>query len=108
MNIFEEMRKSDRKNIWRLNSFLWSGIKLLLASVLMTQLDYGIYIVLGYVLYSLESNSGLLFINSQEITENLNEVHRLNNTEISELKKKVEDIEFRLSESEDRLDANDL
>ena len=74
----------------------------------MTQLDYGIYIVIGYVLYSLESNSGLLFINSQETTENLNEVHRLNNTEISELKKKMEDIEFRLSESEDRLEDNDL
>jgi len=76
--MFEEKKQKiqdDRKNRKRLN-IVWVFIKLGIAFALVSYIDYGIFIVIGYILYSLERHSGLQFINSQEIDLQLNLIHQ--------------------------------
>lgn len=65
------------------NVLLFTIIKLVIAYFLITYLEYGIFIVLAYILYSLENISSYQFINNQETNFQLNILHE----KINELKR---------------------
>ena len=46
-----------------------------IAYFLVTYIEYGIFIVIGYVLYALEAHSALQYINSQETDYHLNKLY---------------------------------
>jgi len=73
----EEEERIDglRKNKTMLN-FVWVPIKLAIAYVLITYIDYGLFIVIGYILFALENYTGLQYINSQEVNLQLNVLHQ--------------------------------
>ena len=85
--MFEDVQQKlqeHRKNRSILN-IVFTAIKLTLAYALITYTDFGIFIVIGYILYALENNSGIQFINSQEIDLQLNILHqRINELESNE------------------------
>ena len=66
-----------------LNLFI-TGISLLVAYGLITYIDYGLYIVLGYIFYSIQNTKGLQLINADETNIQLNILH----TKIRELSTK--------------------
>lgn len=75
--IIKDFRK--RRSILNI---VFTLIKLLIAYALISYIDYGLFIVIGYLLYSLENTMGLQFINSQEIDLQLNMLNqRINELE---------------------------
>ncbi len=84
-SMFESQKTKivEYRNRKVLFDILWVALKLAIAFALIEFLDYGIYIVIGYILYSVESCSSLLFINSQEVDLQLNAIHqRINDIEL--------------------------
>lgn len=63
---------------------IWSAIKIAAAVFLIMYFEYGLYIVIGYVIYSLETLVHSKHINNQQIELQLNIVHR----KLDELSKK--------------------
>jgi len=51
-------------------------IKVAVAIALIEYVEYGLYIVLGYLLYVIEDLSGLAFINRNEANLELNNLHQ--------------------------------
>ena len=71
----EEKIKMDKK----LRIFflcVWVPIKIAIAYFLIESYDFGIYIVIGYILFELESISGLNHINRNEIQLMFNNLER--------------------------------
>jgi|APSaa5957512576_1039674.scaffolds.fasta_scaffold231632_1 hypothetical protein len=56
--------------------FIWVPIKVAIASYLIYSFEFGIYIVAGYLIYSLEKVAGLQFINSQETNIQLSKLQQ--------------------------------
>ena len=56
-----------------------------IAYALMTYVDFGVFIVIGYILYALENSTGIQFINSQEMDLQFNVLHQ----RINELESKI-------------------
>lgn len=65
-----KIEQSKKMKIY--NDLIWTGLKIVVAVPLIYFFDYGIYIVIGYLLYSLESNSSRAYINSEEANLHLN------------------------------------
>ena len=107
MSVFEQIRKNERRQIMVFSSLLWAAIKLVVAYFLITEFDEGIFVVLGYILYSLESNSSLIYVNSQEVTEKLTSIPAVNPLDIPEVKQKIDDLEFRMLELEIRTEEKE-
>ena len=57
-----------------LNLFI-TAISLLVAYGLITYIDFGLYVVLGYIFYSIQSTKSLQLINADEINRQLNIIH---------------------------------
>jgi len=53
-------------------TLVWVIVKLAIAYAITTYIDFGIFIVFGYIFYAIENTSSLQFINSQEIDLQLN------------------------------------
>lgn len=51
-------------------------ISLLIAYGLITYIDFGLYIVLGYIFYSIHNINGLQLINADETNQQLNILHQ--------------------------------
>lgn len=78
----EKQRISDYRKTRKILNIVWVGVKLTIAFALISYIDYGMFIVMGYILYALENNSGIQFINSQETDLQLNILHqRINQLE---------------------------
>ena len=58
-----------------LNVFI-TAISLLVAYGLITYVDYGLYVVLGYIFYSIQNIKGLQLINADETNQQLNILHQ--------------------------------
>lgn len=85
-----------RKNRYVLN-VVFTVVKLAIAYSLIVYTNYGLFIVIGYLLYALENTRGIQFINSQEINLQLNIIHqKINDLEnkTSENKEHIENINF--------------
>lgn len=63
---------------------LWSAIKIAVAVALIMYFEFGLYVVIGYILYALESSKHLKHINNQQIDLQLNIIHQ----KLDELSKK--------------------
>lgn len=70
--MFEEEKQkiSDYRKTRNMLNIVWVAVKLTISFALITYFDFGIFIVIGYILYALENTSGLQFINTQEIDLN--------------------------------------
>lgn len=79
----EKQQIETYKKLKTFNVLLFTIIKLVIAYFLITYLEYGIFIVLAYILYSLENISSYQFINNQETNFQLNILHE----KINELKR---------------------
>ena len=78
----EQQRINDYRKTKKILNITWATAKLAVAYVLITYIDFGIFFVIGYILYAIENFSGLQFINSQEIDLQLNVLHqRINELE---------------------------
>ena len=80
----EKQRINEYRNSRIKLQIVWAIVKLAVAYALVTYIDFGFFIVFGYILYSLEKTSGLQFINTQETDLQLN----ILNQRISELEGK--------------------
>lgn len=63
---------------------LWSAIKIAVAVALIMHFEFGLYVVIAYILYALESSKHLKHINNQQIDLQLNIIHQ----KLDELSKK--------------------
>jgi len=81
----EQQKIIDFRKQRSILNIVFTTIKLLLSYALITYIDYGLFIVVGYVLYSLEKAISLQFINSQEIDLQLNIIHQ----KLNELESKL-------------------
>ncbi|MEN3157712.1 hypothetical protein ABC502_04925 [Alkalimonas sp. NCh-2] len=63
---------------------LWSVIKVAVAVFLIMYFEYGLYVVIGYIIYILESSMHTKHINNQQVELQLNIIHR----KLDELSKK--------------------
>jgi len=78
----EKLRIDDYRKTRKLLNIVWVGVKLAIAFALISYVDFGIFIVIGYILYALENSSGIQFVNSQEMDLQLNILHqRINQLE---------------------------
>lgn len=84
--MFEEEKQKicEYRKTRNMLNIVWLAVKLAIAFALVTYIDFGIFVVIGYVLYALERTSGLQFINTQEIDLQLNII----NQRINELENK--------------------
>lgn len=87
--------------------FTWVPVKLLIAYALIENFEFGLYIVIGYILFSLENISGLLFINSQEsnhhfltLYNKLDKNCHNENQELNDIQSKIDEIELRMDDIE--------
>jgi hypothetical protein len=85
--VFDIEKEQNRlnKKVKILNIVLFTIIKLIIAYCLVTYLEYGLFIVIGYILYALENIANLQYINSREINLQINILHERIN-KIKELK----------------------
>jgi len=81
----EQRIASFRKNRTA-TTYLFAILKLVIAYGLITYIDFGLFIVIGYIFYALESASAIQFINSQETNLQLNVL----NQRLSEIESRVE------------------
>ena len=95
--------------------FAWVPIKLYVAYILIENLEYGLYIVIGYILFSLENISGLLLINSQESNHHFSTLYNKldkktpnENQELNELQSKIDEIELRLNDVETNIEDDNF
>lgn len=63
---------------------LWSTAKIVVAIALIMYFEFGLYVVIGYILYVLESSMHLKHINNQQLDLQLNIIHQ----KLDELSKK--------------------
>ncbi len=75
--MFDIEKEQNRlnKKIKILNIVLFTIIKLIIAYCLVTYLEYGLFIVIGYILYALENIANLQYVNSREINLQINILH---------------------------------
>ena len=83
----EKQKIQDFRKLRNILNIFYVALKLSLAYAIITYIDFGIFIVIGYILFSLESAIGLQFINSQEVDLQLNILHQ-----------KIDDIENKLNQ----------
>jgi hypothetical protein len=85
--VFDIEKEQNRlnKKVKILNIVLFTIIKLIIVYCLVTYLEYGLFIVIGYILYALENIANLQYINSREINLQINILHERIN-KIKELK----------------------
>ena len=83
--MFDIEKEQNRlnKKVKILNIVLFTIIKLIIAYCLVIYLEYGLFIVIGYILYALENIANLQYVNSREINLQINILHQ------SLLKKKL-------------------
>ncbi len=99
--MFEPMLEKieDYKKIRWFSIFTWVPVKIILAYVVIVNFDSGIYVILGYILFALESQSGLQFINAQESNYHLgrqDENYKKLQSKLSKIHKKIEKIERKI------------
>lgn len=91
----EEIKNDKRSRIFFL--VIWVPIKIFIAYWLITNYDFGIYVVIGYILYNLENISGLQFLNRKEILLMFSKYEQPNNyQEIESLKIKIQELEEKI------------
>ena len=91
----------DYKKIRWFSILTWVPIKILLAYVVIVNFDYGLYIVLGYILFALEGQSGIQFINAQEANYHLgrqDENYKKLQNKLSKIRKKLDKVERQINE----------
>jgi hypothetical protein len=64
--------------------FLWSAIKIAISTALIIYTDFGLYVVIGYIIYALENSTHNKHINNSELDLQLNILHQ----KIEDLNKK--------------------
>jgi len=64
--------------------FLWSVIKIAISIALIIYIEFGLYIVIGYIIYTLEHSTHSKHINNSELDLQLNILHQ----KIEDLNKK--------------------
>jgi len=101
-----------KSNMFAVNIFS-SLVKLTICGTLIYFFEYGFYIVIGYILFSIEKISSLVYLNANEANEHLNNVN--NNSEksielrhrLTEMEEKNSDLELRVIELEIKSEASD-
>jgi hypothetical protein len=84
----------------------WVSIKLFIAYLLIQNLDYGIYIVLAYLIFQLESHTGLHFINTQESNTHFNNIYnKLKYSNPEHLKQEIKTLKGELGHLTSRLET---
>lgn len=75
--MFDIEKEQNRlnKKVKILNIVLFTIIKLIIAYCLVIYLEYGLFIVIGYILYALENIANLQYVNSREINLQINILH---------------------------------
>ncbi|CAM2996952.1 hypothetical protein SHAM105786_15935 [Shewanella amazonensis] len=80
---------------------LFTFIKAVIACGVVYYFEYGLYVVIAYLIYSLESISSFQNLNREEASELFANLD--NGVEVQDLKREVEVLKEKLSSCEDRL-----
>ena len=72
----QKQQIDDYRENLTLKVLLWVLVKLALSFVIIQYVDYGVYIVIGYLLYDIDMQSSMIFINSQEVDLHLNMINQ--------------------------------
>jgi len=94
---------------------MWFLLKLIVASGIIFYFEYGIYLIVGYLLYVIESKSWYEYLNTQETNYHINKLYNQEpanidelKSEIKDLKSSVADLQLQLVEMEVKLEDSDL
>jgi hypothetical protein len=80
----QEEKIKKMKDAKLFSIFLWSSIKIAISIALIIYIDFGLYIVIGYIIYALENSTHSKHINNSELDLQLNILHQ----KIEDLNKK--------------------
>ena len=80
---------------------LFTFIKAIIACGLVYYFEYGLYVVIAYLIYSLESISSFQNLNREEANDLFAKLD--NGAEIQDLKREIEVLKEKISNCEDRL-----
>ena len=72
----EQQKLAEYRKLRTYINIAWVIVKLAIVYVIITYLEFGIYIVIGYILYAIENTTGLQFVNSKEIDLQLNIINQ--------------------------------
>lgn len=81
-------------------TILWALIHLGISYLLITYVPYGMFVVLAYILYSLQSQGMLQLLNSQETNSQLHVLSQKGPSEVESLRLELEELKERLSDLE--------
>ena len=111
----ERERIEQFKNKKSFTILMWFLLKLILASVVIFYFEYGIFLIVGYLLYVIESKSWHEYLNIQETNYHINKLYNQEPTNINELKSEIKDLkssladlQLQLVEMEVKLEDSDL
>lgn len=74
MDEISHSQVENYRSVRRFATIMWATVKIAIAILLMAYTEFGVYIVIGYILYKIEYSSGLQFLNTQEIELELNTI----------------------------------
>lgn len=99
-----EQLKSKRK----ISTAFWFVVKFIIACLIVYFLEYGILIVVGYLIYAVENQSGLIFLNSQEASYHIGKLYNKDEVDVSVLKAEIAALKDQLADFELRLIESEL
>ena len=97
-----------KTNQIRNNALLWSFLKLVVLGVVVWFFEYGIYVAIGYLLYSLEKLAGFQYLNTQETNIAFTELNEVLSNQVASQNRKIEELELKISELEQQIADTDF
>ena len=84
---------------------LFSALKIGVAYAVITYFDYGLLVVIGYLLYSVESIAVRQFVNAHETNYHLNVLHQKPDDNLSsEMREQIKAMKERIEELEETVE----
>jgi hypothetical protein len=97
-----------KTNQIRNNALLWAFLKLVVLGVVVWFFEYGIYVAIGYLLYSLEKLAGFQYLNTQETNIAFTELNEVLSNQVASQNRKIEELDLKISELEQQIADTDF
>lgn len=105
MLLFEKAIAERYRNMSFSATVIFSAIKIGVAYAVITYFDYGLLVVIGYLLYSVESVAVRQFVNAHETNYQLNVLHQKpHDSSSSEMREQIEAMKERIEKLEETVE----
>ncbi len=93
----EKLKESKNFNI-----FFWASIKIIIASILIYYFEFGIYIVIGYILFFIVNDSYYSLLNVKEGNVQFNKLYnkKASIEDCENLQKQIDDLKRQISKKD--------